>query len=560
MAPADVGAIRQRAQARAAAGDQAGGRAIYAAALRTHPKDLPLLNSAGNFHANLGDLAAALRLFDEAAAMAPDDAEVLLNRAVVLSRTGRADEGLPDLRRIEPEMQGMARYWSVRASLERAIGDLDAAAASYDRCLALDGTHQRAQHGRARTALERGEADAHLRFEQALLTQKGDAQLWLGYAQALDDAGEAERALAIAHALVRQAPGWTDALRFLSELMWARGERDTFCQPSADAARVRPDDRALTSAWCEMLAGVDRHAEAADVAGAAARRLGDDQSLLLAEAAYAGAAGDDERAERIFASLEQDDAARLVQEARHRLRRREAERADHLLERALSDRPDAVAAWALRDLAWRLLDDPRHAWLHGQEGLVQFRNTGMEPLLIDELAKLMHRLHDRGSTPLGQSIRAGTQTRGGLFDRHEPEIRRALHQIRLVLDDYRAGLPAADARHPLLRHREAMWGISGSWSIRARRSGHHTAHIHPQGLLSSAFYLSLPEDVEEKDAPGALELGRPPSDLRLDLPPVATLRPSVGSLALFPSTLYHGTRPFAKGERMTIAFDVALRD
>jgi hypothetical protein len=36
------------------------------------------------------------------------------------------------------------------------------------------------------------------------------------------------------------------------------------------------------------------------------------------------------------------------------------------------------------------------------------------------------------------------------------------------------------------------------------------------------------------------------------------IRPHVGRLALFPSTLFHGTRPFSAGERMTVAFDVVL--
>jgi hypothetical protein len=30
-----------------------------------------------------------------------------------------------------------------------------------------------------------------------------------------------------------------------------------------------------------------------------------------------------------------------------------------------------------------------------------------------------------------------------------------------------------------------------------------------------------------------------------------------GRMALFPSYLFHGTRPFSEGERLTVAFDVA---
>jgi hypothetical protein len=43
----------------------------------------------------------------------------------------------------------------------------------------------------------------------------------------------------------------------------------------------------------------------------------------------------------------------------------------------------------------------------------------------------------------------------------------------------------------------------------------------------------------------------------VDLPPFRTIEPKPGRLALFPSYMWHGTRPFAEGERMTVAFDVS---
>jgi len=40
------------------------------------------------------------------------------------------------------------------------------------------------------------------------------------------------------------------------------------------------------------------------------------------------------------------------------------------------------------------------------------------------------------------------------------------------------------------------------------------------------------------------------------LPPIRTIEPKPGRLVLFPSTMWHGTRPFDAGERLTVAFDV----
>jgi hypothetical protein len=43
----------------------------------------------------------------------------------------------------------------------------------------------------------------------------------------------------------------------------------------------------------------------------------------------------------------------------------------------------------------------------------------------------------------------------------------------------------------------------------------------------------------------------------LDLAPLKIVEPRAGGLILFPSYLYHGTRPFCAGERLTVAFDAA---
>jgi hypothetical protein len=76
--------------------------------------------------------------------------------------------------------------------------------------------------------------------------------------------------------------------------------------------------------------------------------------------------------------------------------------------------------------------------------------------------------------------------------------------------------------------------------------------------MSSALYVALPDAVgtSADSADGWLELGRPPNDLDLDLAPLTLIEPKVGRLALFPSILWHGTRPFPEGERLTVAFDI----
>ena len=546
-------AIRASAAAAAQRGDVAGARAIVQRGLADHPGNAALANSAGNLAMQAGSIAEAADLFARAVTAEPQSIEYAVNHAIALARLDRHGQAVAVLEPLRAAGVHDRRYCSTRAAAERSAGDLAAAQEWYDRALALEPGNARALHGRARVAVERGESDAVARFERALAANRGEADLWLGLAQALDVAGETVRARQIAEQLAAQAPHWLEALRFLAQLRLAAGEAD-FAAPYADAQRRLPGDPAIAFAHAEVLAGLDHAGAAVAVAAQARTRFPGNEALALLEAVHAGTLGDNARAEAIFAALEEETPHRFLHEARHRIRLGAYDQASALLDRAARDLPWAIEVWALRGILWRLAADDRAAWLHGQPGLTSLLPLPGGDSVLAAVRPLLHRLHDSSPLPLGQSLRGGTQTRGRLFDRAELELA-ALHAaLMAALEEYRSALPPADAAHPLLRHRDAAWRISGSWSVRLAGGGdHHTAHIHPQGILSSALYVELPEFSGQE---GQLELGRPAPDLHVHAGPLAVFTPREGHLALFPSTLYHGTTPFSAGRRMSVAFDV----
>ena len=547
-----------RAIAAERAGDRGAAKRLIEQALAEHPGHADLLNSAGNLAMRRGEVDEAIERFTAALAARPGWLDAATNLGIALSGANRPLDAIAVMTPFEEAGGKVARYCSARAAAERQAGHPAMAARWYDRCLALEPRHMRGLHGRARTALERGEADTLARIDSALSVNPGDADLWLAKAQALDVEGEALAAREIAEQLVAQAPHWLEGLRFLAQLRHAAGESDWSAHYAAAAQRV-PHDPNIATGHIAVLAGLDEAAAAADIAAAARERFPGEPQFALLEAVNAGAAGQNERAEAIFAGLALATPDRWLQEARHRLRQRDCSRALALLDKVLSARPWDISAWALRGIAWRLAGDDRAAWLHEQAGLVALLPLADADKVLAPVIERLHELHDRSPMPLGQSLRGGSQTRGILFHRTEPEFAALAEAIAETLDRYREALPAADPAHPLLRHRDAPWRILGSWSVRLHGGGdHHTAHIHPQGIVSSACYLILPEDRAAGD--GALELGRPAPDLRLDLGRVHVIEPQVGHLALFPSTLYHGTTPFGAGERMTVAFDVVSTD
>ncbi|PZO72363.1 MAG: hypothetical protein DI636_00955 [Pelagerythrobacter marensis] len=544
---------RQRALALDQAGDVAGAYTAIREAERLAPHAPEIHTTAGNLALRAGRIEDAIAAFERAVRLSAVDAvEPSINLAIALDRAGRPLAAVRVLDRVEAAGRLLPRYCSARAAIERAGGDLAAAQHWYDACLARDPRHVRARAGRARIALERSAADAIIRYDRALEVAPGDAQNWLGKAMALEAHGRREEARALVAQLLAQAPEWLDALRLMAQIRLAQGEAD-FTADYRTAASLRPDDQALALDWAATLSGVGRDEEALRVSEGALMRFGLDSPVALATAIYAGLAGQHDRAEALWQTLPEYAPERLLHEARHRLRRQEPERAAAMLERLVEMAPDNVAGWALLDVAWRMMGDPRHQWLHGQDGLVAFRPLEGAEDLIDRAEPVLDALHDVSSIPLGQSVRGGSQTRGGLFDRDHPVLAELDAAIRRTLETHRAGLPPRDENHPLLRHRAAPWTIKGSWSVRlAAGGGAHIGHIHSEGVVSSALYIRLPADSRG----GLLEIGRPAADLATGLPPLVTLTPRRGWLALFPSTLYHGTTPFDEGSRMTVAFDV----
>jgi hypothetical protein len=222
-------------------------------------------------------------------------------------------------------------------------------------------------------------------------------------------------------------------------------------------------------------------------------------------------------------------------------------------------RDQTAELWAYAATAWRLADDPRSEWLEGDDRLVGVIDLSNALPPIGELAGTLRTLHVAKGEYLDQSVRGGTQTDGPLLSRIDPVIRHLRRAIVGAVENHAAQLPAIDPNHPMLRHpRDRRVRFSGSWSVRLRSGGHHSNHVHPLGWMSSALYLALPDRTsDDRDDAGWFTLGEPDEKLGLDVQPWRTIEPKVGRLILFPSWMWHGTIPFAEGERLTIAFDVA---
>lgn len=540
-------------------GNLTAARGAFERAEALTPGDPHLLGNHANLLGELGETEAALALYDRALAADPRFADARHNRALLLQRLGRLDEALAELDSLLAAMPSDARAQTTRGAVLRQLERTDAAADAFDAALRIDPNRLTALHGRARVAVERGETNASDLYVRALQQKPGDHELVLGLVEALEAEGN-PLGLQLLTETAARSPGWIAGQEALSRMRSEAGETESFADHYAAALAQRPGDRDLHLSHWRSLARGEQHSKALAALRAAKPGLDEDEVLLLLEAGFATETGAHGDAQALFDRLDSSRPDVAFARGRFALRIGDAAQAAALFGHVVEADPASINGWANLDLAWRLTGDARHEWLSGQPGLFGPRDIGLDAAELAATAELLRALHVTRAHPIGQSLRGGTQTRGSLFARREPEIARLRAAIAEAVRAHFAGLPPRDDSHPLLRHRHAAPAFSGSWSVRLTGEGFHVNHIHPEGILSSACYIALPDAIgDEATRDGWLELGRPPAELGLALEPLAAIEPKPGRLALFPSYLFHGTRPFAAGERLTVAFDIVAR-
>lgn len=409
--------------------------------------------------------------------------------------------------------------------------------------------------GLAQISFEAGLPAATLYARAADLAQ-GRLDVQRSHTVALAAEGAVAAAQALLERLLEDHPGWIEGHRCLCGMRATAGDAD-FARSFAEAVRRSPEDFALRMAWFHVLATARQWEAARQVIAEAEAALGERQASLLGKLFIASESGEEADNPALFDGVEHvSDVGLDIARARHFLRTGQAARARDVCARHLGA-PTIRAFWAYLSLAWRLLDDARADWLDGAMRHVRHYDLDFGADELTRLSACLRVLHTMQQPWHEQSVRGGTQTERPLLLRLDPVLVSARRKIEAAVRRYIADLPPTDPAHPLLAAPRGPFRFAGSWSVRLRPGGYHAAHTHPMGWISSALYVTVPQP-EQRGAPpaGNLRFGAPPPELALPLEPYGEVVPRPGRLALFPSTMWHGTVPFDDGERMTIAFDI----
>lgn len=408
---------------------------------------------------------------------------------------------------------------------------------------------------RAQLAYEAGQPAADL-FAMAARLAPNQVDIQRSLALALVAEGQDDRGEALLASLIEDNPGWLDGHRTLCGIRTTAGQED-FARSLAQATRTDPANQALWLAWFHILSIARDWAGAKRVLDAAETALGERPSLRIGRIFIASESGEAADDAHLFDPVEGvADPGLDMARVRHFLRGGQVPRAEAIAAAHMGT-PSVRPFWPYLSLAWRLLDDPRAQWLDRAMTFVKPHDLDFSPDELDQLTSAIRALHTMKAPYHEQSVRGGTQTSRPLLLQLDPAIRMARDKIEQAVRAYIDQLPEPDPAHPLLSPARAAFAFSGSWSVRLRAQGFHAAHTHPAGWISSALYVDVPERASLGTPPaGHLQFGKGPPELDLPIDPYGDVAPRPGRLLLFPSTMWHATVPFDRGERISIAFDI----
>ncbi len=523
------------------------------------PNDAELAANAANLYNQLKDEKRALTTYDDAISLAPLRHDFRLNRAIALLEYGHIGAALDDLEYLQPHCLRDARYWGILAQAFEVKGDRDQAINAYRQALAIEPDRPVAIVGLAKLLMEEGNPDALPLWQSALALMPDSQDILLSTAETYEMLGDYVQATTLLDRGSEAAPDWLAGHQSLARIRGEGAVQDAELFAGYErAVAARPADPMLWASYAAFVRNLDRPEPALVLVERGIQKCGNgNPTLQLLEAAIATDLGDTDRAESCLNALPNDFPGVASVKIRHAIRSGRTDEASEMAQAALQLVPQDISLWALQSLCWRMTGDHRESWLNPKERLWRSIDLAL-PFDIADLAGDLRTLHVARQHPAGQSMRNGTQTRGSLFLRRERRIQQLKAAISDAVKCYVGSWPDFDAGHPLLRHKEQTLDFAGSWSVRLNAQGFHVSHIHPAGLISSACYIALPPMMGGAEKAGWLNIGDAPPELATGLQPYDIIEPRVGRLVLFPSYLFHGTRPFEEGERLSVAFDMKV--
>lgn len=527
-----------------------------------------ILANFGNLYQSMDQPNEAERLYRQSIAKDSKFRQARLALARLLSAIGRYQQGEEEALALIKQNANDAEAWVALAACLRGASKYSEAEQALESALRIKPDYATARQnlGALLTQLNRHEeALGHLKTAaDAGVTGQ---EVNVNRAAALAGLGRFDEAIEVLKSAIAQQADATAPLELLAKIRFMRGEED-FARELADSSQRHPENLNLLLCYSRLLQSADLLEDAENLL---LRNLEKDNvhpDIFCALSAVQQIAG--KHAESF------DNAEQAMAKGANRIQCRElaidalmslgrVDEALPLIHDARKDFPANQWYIAMEASAARLRGDPLYESLYDYDNFVQAFE--LEPPSgwshIDQfnadLSSVLNERHKLHARPLDQSLRNGTQTPSSLLGDSSEVIQAFLACLEQPIQEYRKSI-GSDASHPLIARNHGKAKLIGCWSVRLKRGGYHFNHVHPEGWLSSAYYVQTPAEIEtSEDNSGWIKFGEP----RFPIPGATAeklVKPQGGRLVLFPSYMWHGTVPIQGDEsRLTIAFDVQTR-
>ncbi|MDH4048804.1 MAG: tetratricopeptide repeat protein [Gammaproteobacteria bacterium] len=564
--PAAVDALHLLALVRKQQGDFDEAEKLMRDCLRREPRRADIWANLGNLYSNASRYEEAETAYRRSFALDTTFRPARLGLARMLLKSGQLLPAVTEAQVLLDANRGDADALTVIGTARRELGQYTEAESALRDAIAINPRNGVARHnlGSLLAHLSRSE-EALEELEAAAACGIRGPDISFNIASALFALNRLEDADRLLTSTVTQLPRDARAHRLLCKLRFMRGNSD-YTSELGSAVRRFPQDTELRLTLSQVLRGgglLDEALEALQQAPEPAEpRL---QAEVAAGYQEAGRFDDACDAAGLAVAAQPDNAAFTDVLMDALLSAGRFKESMQLIEKARRRQPLNQWYIALEATAARALGDPRYEWLYDYDRLVQVFElepppgwSSIEEFHAELLPVLRHR-HRFENHPLDQSLRNGTQTPRSLLGDPDPLIKAFIRALDRPISEYRARI-GHDASHPLLSRNSGRTHLTGCWSVQLKTGGYHVNHVHPEGWISSAYYVEVPGEVADTAArTGWIKFGEP----RFAVPGTIAAKyeqPAAGRLILFPSYLWHGTVPLAgSSPRMTIAFDAVPR-
>jgi tetratricopeptide (TPR) repeat protein len=236
----------------------------YDEALRLRPNEAVLHSNRGNALSHLGRFEEALTAFGRALAIAPRYDGAFANRAIAHARAGRFGEALRDADHALALNARSAGSWQARGVALAHLRRREEAIAAYDEAIAIDARDPLAFRNKAGNLMELGRLAAAVEcFDRALALDPQAPSCWVGKATALAQMGRHEEALPVYDEALR-LDGWDAKALYNKGNSLVQLERYEEARACFEQATVLAPESAsfwYNRAICELLLAQPQRAE-----------------------------------------------------------------------------------------------------------------------------------------------------------------------------------------------------------------------------------------------------------------------------------------------------------